>query len=279
MYCSDCQVRFANPMEDPGRSFYEKSTIYRSRSARVLCIKDDWRFETCLNFLGSRTRENLLDIGCGDGAFLSLARDRGFNVFGVDLDQRAIYLARYLRNLPNVWAGGWEEVTKVKEWKDFDVITLFDVLEHVSSPASLVSTIFRLLRPSGTLCITVPRLDRCPNILDSEADYPPHHFTLWTAHSLQIILAEAGFEGVKIIEKPLMATNIASHLRWRAGRFYGNAKVNEFDSADETVANTEFVWRFFRSSLTGANLLLKISHLGRGFTLLAVAQKPSFAKS
>ncbi len=266
-------------MEDPGRMFYESCVLYESRSTRIMFVIDDWRYETCLNSLTLKPNQSLLDIGCGDGAFMSLARSKGFNVFGIDIDHRAIHLARKFRNLPNVVAGSWEGLPKIEGWKDFDLITLFDVLEHISSPSSLAITIFRLLRPGGTVCITVPRLDRCPNIFDQDTDFPPHHFTLWTALSLKILLVNAGFEKIRIIEKPLMVTDLAYHMKLRVDRFLRKIRKNiPISPIKNKKINTELVWRALRFFLTEVNWLFRISHLGRGHTLLAIAKKPEHRK-
>jgi 2-polyprenyl-3-methyl-5-hydroxy-6-metoxy-1,4-benzoquinol methylase len=161
-------------MVDPGPAFYEQCGLYAKRSADGCSDFSvyDWRYRTWGRLLHLDRQGKLLDIGCGDGGFLHIARKRGFEVFGVDLDERAVERAGRIRGLPNVVCGPWEDAVKKAGWRDFEVVTMFDVLEHLSSPLTALSSAFDLVRAGGFLCVTVPRLDRFPRIFDIEADFP-----------------------------------------------------------------------------------------------------------
>jgi len=286
LYCADCQLQFSNPMRDPGGTFYEQCTLYegRSGSIQLQIPSDDWRYQTCLKLCISKPNQSLLDIGCGDGGFLALARSKGFDIFGIDIDDRAIHLAKNIRNLENVVSGEWEKIYKIKGWRDFDVITMFDLLEHVSSPISLVTTVFKLLRPDGIVCIAVPRLDRYPRVFDHEVDYPPHHFTLWTSDALSVLLNKVGFKEIRIIEKPLMANDILLHLIWRTERFIRKLRRGQTphtekplnaESRSILVKNgvvAKFAKRSILFALTRINWLFRTFHLGRGHTLFALTR-------
>jgi len=271
LYCSNCQLQFSSPMQDPGRMFYEECAIYESLSEYIQpsLPTDDWRYKTCFKFLASKPNQSLLDIGCGDGAFLAIAQNKGFTVFGIDVNTKSIIIAKNFRGLKNVVYGGWADLLKIEGWKSFDVITLFDVLEHVSSPVSLANTIFSLLSPSGTVSISVPRLDRYPPIFDQDADFPPHHFTLWTSKALNNLLTNAGFEKIRIIEKPLLATDLLLHVTWRAKRCFRQIRKNKGHLGKEKEIS-------LKTSLQGVLLRLMERELlfGKGHTLLAIAKKP-----
>jgi len=276
-------------MDDPDAAFYQQCTLYESRSTetQLEIPSDDWRYQTCLELCTPKPNQSLLDIGCGDGGFLALAQSKGFNVFGIDIDDRAIRLARSIRNLEHVKSGAWEKLQSIEGWKEFDTITLFDVLEHVSSPVSLASTVFKLLKLGGLVCITVPRLDRYPRVFDIVTDSPPHHFTLWTSNALSVLLKKVGFEEIRIIEKPLVAQDFLLHVIWRAKKLVRKTEENGSAPHGEALLDTKakspraksrIVVKLAKSlmllALTIISWILRVSRLGRGHTLAAIARKP-----
>jgi len=275
-------------MEDPNELFYQQSTLYedRSKDAQIEKTSYDWRYQTFLKLCISKPNQSLLDIGCGEGVFMAFAQSRGFCVFGIDIDDRAIRLAKNVRNLEHVETGRWENLRNLKGWKDFDTITLFDMLEHVSSPVSLITAVFELLKPCGLVCITVPRWDRYPRFFDAEVDFPPHHFTLWTSNALSILLNKVGFKEIRIIQKPLIPEDLFLHLIWRKKRFIRKLRTDKGNPLTEKLLNTKsrsmpaknkvivkLAKRSILFALTVVNWFLWISRLGRGHTLLAIARK------
>ena len=95
----------------------------------------------------------LLDVGCAGGAFLVAARDYGFTVTGVEPSHWLTESGRTQYGLDIrqgvLTAGMFPEAS-------FDVITLWDVIEHVAQPAELLATIHRLLKPEGRLLVNYP---------------------------------------------------------------------------------------------------------------------------
>jgi SAM-dependent methyltransferase len=99
-------------------------------------------------FPNKTTKElKLLDIGCGFGAFLSFANQAGFDVTGVEIDKKIAQAAR--ENGFVVYDDFLENLALPDN--SFDVITLWDVIEHVPDPVSLLTECHRLLRPGGVL--------------------------------------------------------------------------------------------------------------------------------
>lgn len=259
--CPRCGLGFCDPLAHPGGDWYEASDLYEDRSATPPSLpvpRGDWRHATFLRTCPSPGR--VLDVGCGDGGFLALAAEHGWDPSGLDLDRRAVRLARDVRRLDGVQRGPAPEAVEDFPPGDFDAVTAFDFLEHSPEPVRLARAMRERLRPGGVFFVTVPRLDRWPRLYDPEADLPPHHLTMWTVRSAERLLAEAGFAEFRVIPKPLDGKDFYMHWRWRENRLLG-------------CADTRKPWHYLvYPVLAAAAALLRLSGRGRGHTLALVGR-------
>lgn len=134
----------------------------------------------------------LLDIGCAGGSFLAAARERGFAVRGIE---PSAWLAEQGRAHYGLQIdAGLFDADRYGEGS-FDVVTLWDVLEHVSSPRELLAGIHRVLRPGGALIINVPTIDSVTaRVLRGRWPfYLGVHLYYFTTSSLTRYLVETGF--------------------------------------------------------------------------------------
>ena len=134
----------------------------------------------------------VLDVGCAGGAFLEVMRGRGWQVCGVEPNASAVSHA-HRRGL-DVLQGELEAVSLPPE--HFDVVTLWDVLEHVPDPLSTLRAAHRALKPGGALVLRVPS----PLSLDVRlfGRYwagldAPRHLWLFSRTTLDKLLLLAGF--------------------------------------------------------------------------------------
>ncbi len=142
----------------------------------------------------------LLDVGCSRGYLLEAARARGWQVVGVELNPRSVELARS-RGL-EVHCGQLADAPLAPE--SFDVVTAFDVIEHLRSPRAFLAQVHRLLRPDGLLVLTTPNIGglvpRCTYWLVGrtigawEHPTPPGHLVQFSRHTLLDLLSRSGFE-------------------------------------------------------------------------------------
>jgi len=98
-----------------------------------------------------RSSGSLLDVGTGTGQFLSIARE-SFTVSGTEVSESAVRIAKNKYGL-DVKQG---QVEHIHFGTQFDVITLFHVLEHVPDPLSTLRRCRELLNPDGILVVAVP---------------------------------------------------------------------------------------------------------------------------
>jgi 2-polyprenyl-3-methyl-5-hydroxy-6-metoxy-1,4-benzoquinol methylase len=94
----------------------------------------------------------ILDIGCGSGKFLKFAKQLGWSVMGIELDENAVRAARAAGL--NVIHGSFTEISNLDQ--QFDLIVCSHVLEHVYDPVSLISLSLLRLAPNGEFWIQWP---------------------------------------------------------------------------------------------------------------------------
>lgn len=98
----------------------------------------------------------LLDIGCGTGLFLDVARQAGWDAFGLDASNYAV--SQGPTNLADRITTGTLENTDYAA-ESFDAITMFDFFEHVYQPAAFAERVARILSPSGVAIVATPDYD------------------------------------------------------------------------------------------------------------------------
>jgi SAM-dependent methyltransferase len=162
-------------------------------------------------------RGRVLDIGCGSGRLAAALATAGFEVDGIDIEERAIQLGRQIiaRQGLNVhlYAGDIHDPQHPVAAKPYDVIVCVEVLEHVSAWRELLARGSQLLRPGGTLVISVPRDPRQFSVLDSYAG----HLRRFRDEELLAEL-ENGYEAplVRRLGWPSMRSIVWFYTRWMA---------------------------------------------------------------
>ncbi len=203
--CSNCELAFiANPPDEKAvRALYtsEGSGAYHqdvrspdSRAARRM-MQTAHRH---LQFLTSVVRQGrLLDVGCSTGDFLSLAVAAGFDAHGVELSQASVRIAVEQRGL----SAQQGSVDDLDPQAAMDVITAFDVLEHIPDPIRELRAYVARLKPGGWLVISTPNIDGLfPRLSYKVAKFlgywphpePPHHLYQFGEATLRRILADQG---------------------------------------------------------------------------------------
>ncbi len=143
-----------------------------------------------LRFPGGKPR--LLDLGCGNGAYLVQMRAAGWDVCGLDPDEKAVEMCRKVGLAVDQ---GFLSEARFPE-HSFEAITMSHVMEHLHDPGEIVRICLRILKPGGVLWLATPnpmsighaRFGRHWFALD-----PPRHLVLFTLESLTALLRRTGF--------------------------------------------------------------------------------------
>ena len=187
--CSHCGLLFSD-MRAADADWYQNSWIYRGhplpRPLATETILQNWAWNEFLSHAPIQERASLLDVGCGVGHFLHAAKSRGFEAEGIDFNSQLATLARDVYGLQVTCE---DLASYVERERTFDYMTAFEVLEHVSNPVDLLSSMARMGR---FVALSVPCAERRPALFCRDIDAPPHHLTLWTKNALSEALARAG---------------------------------------------------------------------------------------
>jgi 2-polyprenyl-3-methyl-5-hydroxy-6-metoxy-1,4-benzoquinol methylase len=139
-----------------------------------------------------------LDVGCAYGYAMEIAQEKGFKVYGIDPSEYAISQARKM--FPkNAWTTYLSDIKFDDRY--FDVISLFDVFEHLQNPKKDLQKIKKVLKDDGLLVIATGDTD-CFWAKFSGRRWtfynPPQHIFYFNRKNITRILQESGFEIVKI---------------------------------------------------------------------------------
>jgi len=139
---------------------------------------------------------NLLDVGCGLGEILDVARRYGFCTFGVELNSRRA--AEAAKKGHNIQVGVLSPSTF--EGVQFDVVILSHIIEHLLNPEQLLRSVRERLRENGLLYIATPNFGGMICAIEgshSRSFSPPVHIAYFTLHSLKHLLENCGFSLIR----------------------------------------------------------------------------------
>lgn len=192
--CRHCGLVYANPRwaADDVVSAYsavEDNTYVEERLGRELTFRHHLR--DMERITGPAAGRALLDVGAYIGVFVEMAADAGWQAQGVEPSEWAVAEAQ--RRGLDLRVGTLDSVDLAEE--SFDVITLWDVIEHLTDPAAELEKVRRLLRPGGWLVIHTMDIDsalariagrRWPWLMDM-------HLYYFGKRTLRRMLSEHGY--------------------------------------------------------------------------------------
>jgi len=155
----------------------------------------------------------ILDVGCGVGTFLEIARDRGWDATGIEVSS---FAAQYARDKKlRVYEGFFGQVPL--EYEKFDLITVWDVIEHVEKPVDFLSIINSTLKEDGFLVLKMPNTRsisvrfymKLSHISKRDYIHATTHLSHFTAKTISLALKKAHFRVFKIktVSDPALITH------------------------------------------------------------------------
>jgi SAM-dependent methyltransferase len=160
----------------------------------------------------------LLDIGCGDGSFVHHMARYGWDATGIDFSRSALEIARRTRSGGRFLHGALED--HAFPAGRLDLVTFWQVLEHIAEPRPLLCRSHELLRRGGLLVAAVPNIEGLSSQLTGERWWGldvPRHLVHYSPSTLRRSLEWAGFRVLRIRHRSLQYDPYAllhSSLDW-----------------------------------------------------------------
>ncbi len=169
--CTDCRFVYLGlrPNEKAldryyADQYFDNSATYRHYFDYAQAVTD---LEYCPRiarmkpFIGNWQQKKVLEIGCAAGSTLELLKRQGASVRGVEISAQAVKIARTHYGLEVLHSPFYAGKFKGEQ---FDILLLFDVLEHLPNPGAVLDDIRTLLAPGGIVVLTVPNFNRFDQI-------------------------------------------------------------------------------------------------------------------
>lgn len=206
--CPDTGLRFFYPSALAGDGDFYTSLEDRSG------YYDDWKwdYKTAWPFIAEGA--NVLDIGCGRGAFIEkLTKEKNCTTHGLELNPSAFRLLQ--KKGISCQMQTIEEHAKENK-NSYDVVCFFQVLEHISSIHTFLTAAIDCLKPGGLLIVAVPNNE--PYLFGfNKYDWlnlPPHHMGWWNESSLRQLASYFPIQVEKII--PAKFADYNNYLKAKA---------------------------------------------------------------
>ncbi len=259
--CGGCGFQFFSPVLPGNSPFYEDLQRQIRDYYPVTCPA----FTRALAAARTHGLREVMDLGCGSGAFLDLAKAEGLATHGLDLNVQAVAGCRERgHEVINQTA---EDFAATRPERRFPLVTSFEVMEHVPDPAAFFREAAALVAPSGYLAIAVPNNEGVHRLCSLEPhQWPPHHLTRWRATDLRRLGEQNRLEIVSLDGDELRGVQLRFYLRLQREleHLLGRRKSPPGRLWPEAVT---FVYR----------VLLARRYVRRGISLHALYRKPAGA--
>jgi 2-polyprenyl-3-methyl-5-hydroxy-6-metoxy-1,4-benzoquinol methylase len=245
--CRSCEHVYLNGW---GGTFDED--MYGYYSARVDLSRDyvydplnTKRHVELLDSLSTKVAgRRLLDVGCGEGQFVASASEAGWDSLGIDLASGAVQVAQKF----GVNCRSEDFFAQSLSDERFDLISMFEFIEHVPHPTRFLKRARELLVPGGLLYLTTPNFASAARRIMKGAwpVFHPEHFSYFTPVQLSELVRDAGLE-VVLVETRNLDPQAVLHIIKNSGRFAAPSP-NVTQESHATPAGSDAVLEKFRAS-------------------------------
>ena len=207
-----------------------------------------------------------MDIGCGAGFFLNCAKEKGWNCHGLEILPEYIKFAQENFALENIRLESLDKSLSY-DANTFDVITLWDLIEHLRNPLDCLKKIHHVMKPGGVLVMWTPNVKNAIFLKENWIGYETlQHFYFFSRDTLNQMLEKVGF---KIV-----------HLKTNKAR-KGLLNKKGFNAYHNSAKPNNIMERFLRSAKRDLkNTLNPLTYIGPlfdmagyGFNLYVIASK------
>lgn len=223
------------------------------------------------SFEAVRKTNRILDVGCGIGYFLDVAKSRGWEVYGTEYTDSAVKICEGKGIIMQAGALNPKNYTA----ESFDVITSFEVIEHINTPNEETSRIFSLLRKGGYFYVTTPNFNSLLryylgpkyNVIGW-----PEHLSYYTPKTLSALMLSHGLKKMWVQSTGISITRFLTSRSSQPsekpdeGTQFVSANTNDEKMRARFESNA--LWAFAKKTI---NFILSLS--GKGDALKGLFQK------
>jgi ubiquinone/menaquinone biosynthesis C-methylase UbiE len=187
--CGGCGFIYVTPLPQQLNEHYSEAYYEEWRGRQAGARLKMWK-NRLRELLHYRKNGRLLDVGCGLGTFLDIARAGGFEVSGTEVSE---FICKLVQDKMHIAAFHGDLADIPAPAKSYDVITMWHTLEHMFDPVANLQKAHELLEDDGLLVIAVPNV----NNLIMKTLYPlvrRKPLRLFSLDTLLAILQKTGFE-------------------------------------------------------------------------------------
>lgn len=269
--CESCSVRY-------------RSNIDHAEQERLYSYQEEWKTlsrdeaypelnaskyrELLREFSGYTAGQRLLDVGCGKGHFVYRAEEAGWEALGIEVTDASVDVAQRLG------AAVIHQDFLTMQNVEFDVVSMFELVEHLEEPQAFIQKAFDVLAPGGLLFITTP------NCISLDARlagarwraYDPEHLVLFSPAQLKTLVQSHGFEIARLatrnISPSLIKQATVDRLR-PAGRRTGKGKQVLHRKQDQATRKLIYSSPTTTRLVKSVNAMISSTHLGSTIRLWA----------
>jgi SAM-dependent methyltransferase len=271
LHCPSCSLVWQGSPPQPDEMHLHYTDAYHKLISTGGDSLDRWRDRKATIELHKRSGA-LLDLGCSSGAFLGVMKGPAWRLSGVEMSSECARRAK-VKTGAHVFVGDILDAHFPPE--SFDVITCFDVLEHVYEPFRVMIKVREWLKPGGVFYVQVPNIDSAESRVFGTYWHGlelPRHISHFSPASLRNLGRSAGLEEALLVTQRNSAVGISLRYMW--DDFFRAIGIRRTPVVYRNAASLP--WRAARklTRITVLRLLLMLAPLaGGGEAIQAIFRK------
>ncbi|MGC8765684.1 MAG: class I SAM-dependent methyltransferase [Brevinematia bacterium] len=206
--CNNCGFMFQDTTPENAYAFYNEGYYRKEQEYSYIDEREKERFARyvwkkrfkILKRLEKTTDKvkNFLDVGCSFGGLMQVAKENGYEAYGVEVSEYATRFLRERFGADKIFTGSIEEVNLPED--SFSIVTMIEVIEHILNPVKAILNVYKSMKKGGVLLIQTANMAGLQAKIYGENYhyFLPGHISYFNHKNLKMLLEKVGFEKIKI---------------------------------------------------------------------------------
>jgi 2-polyprenyl-3-methyl-5-hydroxy-6-metoxy-1,4-benzoquinol methylase len=258
--CKKCSFVFASKIPTHEELLEEYAKYGRSNIISPITMK---RFSDLLkSFEKYKVSNNIIDVGAGDGHFIGLAKQTGWNAFATEFDNASVQLCQEKEVM--VHKGKLNSDNYADNY--FDIIYSSEVIEHINNPLEEINNFRKILRTGGLVYVTTPNYNSISHkILKNKWNVfnYPEHLCYYTPKTLAKLFLDNGFKKVSVETTGFSPSRYFKSTKSNPLEVSNNLNNNNDELLREKM-ETKWMWKIIKNTINGFLNFFKIGDAMKG---------------